>query len=52
MAANFHHVLPRGWIIPTAQLAEGEEESWLYVVRDAESSEQPAEAPGDGTGPA
>jgi len=41
-------VLPTGWITRTAQPAEGEEEGWLYVVRDEDSSEQPAEAPSDG----
>ena len=37
-------VLPTGWTTRTAQPAEGEEEDWLYVVRDEDSSEQPAEA--------
>ncbi len=41
-------VLPTGWITRTAQPAEGEDEGWLYVVRDEDSSEQPAESPGDG----
>jgi len=35
-------VLPTGWITRPAQPAEGEEEGWLYVVRDENSSEQPA----------
>ncbi len=41
-------VLPGGWITRAAWPAEGEEEGWLYVVRDEDSSEQPAEAPNDG----
>ena len=34
--------LPIGWA--TRPAAEGEKEGWLYVVRDEDSSEQPAEA--------
>ena len=37
-------VLPAGWITHAAQPAEGEEEGWLYVVRDDGSSERPPEA--------
>ena len=45
VAPNSDHVeLPRGWITRAAQPAEGEEEGWLYVVRDEASSEQPTEA--------
>jgi len=40
--------LPTGWITRAAQPVEGEEEGWLYVVRDEDSSEQPAEAQGEG----
>ncbi len=48
VAASSHHVvLPRGWT--TRPAAEGEEEGWLYVVRDEDSSEQPTEAPDDGS---
>ncbi|MDQ3763367.1 MAG: pentapeptide repeat-containing protein [Actinomycetota bacterium] len=36
-------VLPKGWTTRAAQLPE-EEEGWLYVVREDESSEQPTEA--------
>jgi len=41
-------VLPTGWITRAAQPGEGEEEGWLYVVRDEDWSEQSAEAPGGG----
>jgi Pentapeptide repeats (9 copies) len=41
-------VLPMGWTTRVAQPAEGEDEGWLYMVREAESSEQPAEATEDG----
>ena len=44
-------VLPPGWTTRAAQPAEGEKEGWLYVVREEDSSEQPAEAPGDGPTP-
>ena len=37
-------VLPAGWTTRAAQLAKGEEEGWLYVVRDEESNKQPTEA--------
>jgi hypothetical protein len=33
--------LPTGWTTRAAQPVEGEEEGWLYVVRDDGSSEQP-----------
>jgi hypothetical protein len=36
-----HHLWPTGWTTRDAQAAEGEEEGWLYVVRDDDSSEQP-----------
>ncbi|MGH4012052.1 MAG: pentapeptide repeat-containing protein [Pseudonocardiaceae bacterium] len=42
-----HIVLPMGWTTRAAQPAEGEEEGWLYVVRDEESSERPTEASDD-----
>jgi len=38
--------LPIGWT--TRPVAEGEEEGWLYMVRDEDSGEQPTKAPGDG----
>lgn len=41
-------VLPTGWITRVAQPTEGEEEGWLYMVRDDDSSEQPATAVDDG----
>ena len=48
VAANSRLVvaLPIGWT--TRPVAEGEEEGWLYMVRDEDSSEQPTKAPGDG----
>jgi hypothetical protein len=47
VAPSSHRViLPIGWT--TRPAAEGEEEGWLYMVRDEDSSEQHAEAPGDG----
>ncbi len=47
VASDSPHVdLPTGWSTRAARPAEGEEEGWLYVVRDAGSSEQPTEAPG------
>ena len=41
-------VLPVGWITRAALPAEGEDEGWLYVVRDEDASEQLTEAPGGG----
>jgi len=43
-------VLPGGWTTRVAQPAEGEDEGWLYVVRDQNSSEQPAKATDDREG--
>ncbi len=45
-----HFTLPMGWITRAAQPANGEEEGWLYVVRDEDSSAWPAEATDDGEG--
>ncbi len=44
VASHYVPLLPRGWTTRAAQPAEGEEEGWLYVVRDEASSEQPTEA--------
>ena len=45
VASNSYYVaLPTGWITRAAQPAEGEQEGWLYVVRDEASSEQSTEA--------
>jgi hypothetical protein len=41
-------VLPTGWTTRPAPPVEGEEEGWLYVVRDEDASEQLTEAPGGG----
>ena len=48
VAASRRVVLPTEWTTRAAQPVEGEEEGWLYVVREEDSSEQHAEAPGDG----
>jgi len=42
----FPAVLPIGWT--TRPATEGEEEGWLYLMRDEDSTEQSADAPGDG----
>jgi len=47
---SFDVVLPGGWTTRVAQPAEGEDEGWLYVVRDQNSSEQPAKATDDREG--
>jgi Pentapeptide repeats (9 copies)/Pentapeptide repeats (8 copies) len=39
--------LPSGWTTRAAQPSKGEDESWLYVVRDQDSSKQPTEATDD-----
>ncbi|MGH3754653.1 MAG: pentapeptide repeat-containing protein [Pseudonocardiaceae bacterium] len=41
-------MLPMRWTTRTAQLGKGEEEGWLYLVRDQDSSEQHTEATDDG----
>ena len=46
VAPHARGFLPTGWIARPAVV--GEEYGWLYMVRDEDSSEQPAEAPGDG----
>ena len=48
VAASRRVVLPTEWTTRAAQPGEGEEEGWRYVVREEDSSEQHAEAPGDG----
>lgn len=48
VASNSRHlVLPMGWITHAAQPARGDEECWLYVVREDEQSEQLSKAPVD-----
>lgn len=39
--------LPSGWTTRAAQPSKGEDESWLYVVRDQDSSKQLTEATDD-----
>jgi len=46
VAPGRHVILPTGWITRAALPAEGEEEGWLYVVRDEDSSEQPRRSAG------
>jgi uncharacterized protein YjbI with pentapeptide repeats len=55
---NSSFEVPRGWTTRAARPAEGEDEAWLYMVRDEESSERsilppprsPRAGPGLGTG--